>query len=61
MGSYEKSFVVDGVEYELYRQFDELGFQLVNQAGRAIADFPDIPDQQAVVAAVRDCELPQAG
>jgi hypothetical protein len=60
VGSYEKSFVVDGVEYELYRQF-ELGFALVDQSGRAIADFADIPDQQAVAAAVRDCELPQAG
>lgn len=60
MGSYEKSFSVDGVEYELYRQLDDV-FQLVDQSGRAVADFADVPDQQAVADAVRDWELPQAG
>lgn len=60
MGSYEKSFIVDGVEYELYRQLDDV-FQLVDQTGRAVADFADVPDQQAVADAVRDWELPQAG
>lgn len=60
MGSYEKSFIVDGVEYELYRQL-ELGYQLVDQSGRPLADFADVPDQQAVITAVRDCEPPRAG
>jgi hypothetical protein len=61
VGSYEQSFTVDGVEYELYRLLDELGYQLVDHTGRPLADFTDVPDRQAVVTAVRDWEPPQAG
>ena len=33
MGTYEKSFVVDGEEYELYRQWNDLGDGLLEIQG----------------------------
>lgn len=52
MGSYERSFVVDGVEYELYKQLDQPVYQLVDRSGRPLAEFADVPSHQTVVAAV---------
>lgn len=57
MGSYERSFVVDGVVYELYAQLDgdESGYELVDQAGKTVADgLAEIPDDDAVAALVRN-------
>lgn len=59
MGTYEKSFIVDGEEYELYRHDDddgEVGYQLVTQQGELVNEglLLDEPDQAAVVALVRE-------
>jgi hypothetical protein len=62
VGSYEKTFVVDGAEYELYAQLDgESGYQLVDRMGRAVGEFAEIPDDETVVALVREATLPEAG
>lgn len=58
MGTYEKSFIVDGEEYELYRHEDdgEVGFQLVTHQGELVNDglLLDEPDEAAVAALVRE-------
>lgn len=58
MGTYEKSFIVDGEEYELYRHDDdgEVGYQLVTQQGELVNDglLLDEPDRDAVAALVRE-------
>jgi hypothetical protein len=56
VGSYERSFIVDGVDYELYAQLDgdECVYELVDQAGSTVADgLAEIPDADAVAALVR--------
>lgn len=58
MGTYEKSFIVDGEEYELYRHDDdgEVGYQLVTQQGELVNEglLGDTPSQPAVEALVRE-------
>ena len=58
MGTYEKSFIVDGEEYELYRHDDDgdVGYQLVTQRGQLVNDglLFDVPDQATVAALVRE-------
>jgi hypothetical protein len=57
MGTYEKSFVVDGEEYELYRHWNDgrIAFQLVSYRGQLVHDglLSDEPDQTAAEALVR--------
>jgi hypothetical protein len=57
VGTYEKSFVVDGEEYELYRQWNDgrIAFQLVSYRGQLVHDglLSDEPDQEMVEALVR--------
>jgi hypothetical protein len=57
MGTYEKSFVVDGEEYELYRHWNDgrIAFQLVSYRGQLVHDglLTEKPDQAAVKALVR--------
>ena len=63
VGTYEKTFVVDGVEYELYAQSDgdERVYQLVDTHGRVVADeLPDVPDEETVAALVRANASPEA-
>jgi predicted regulator of Ras-like GTPase activity (Roadblock/LC7/MglB family) len=55
MGTFEQSFIVDGAEYELYRQSDENGFQLISQTGVVIAsELSEAPDAETVAALVRE-------
>ena len=60
MGTYEKSYCVDGVIYELYRQTDIygefIGYELVTQRGRKINDglLGKVPTHRDVVALVRE-------
>lgn len=63
VGTYEKTFIVDGVDYELYAQADggETVYQLVDRNGRVIADeLSEIPDEQTAAALVRADALPEA-
>jgi len=57
MGTFIKSFVVDGEEYELYAQVDNgiTTYDLLDAAGTTIvvADLDDVPDDETVVALVR--------
>jgi hypothetical protein len=57
VGTYEKSFVVDGEEYELYRHWNDgrIAFQLVSYRGQLVHDglLSDEPDQEMVEALVR--------
>jgi hypothetical protein len=57
VGSYERSFIVDGVEYELYAQLDgdECVYELVDQAGKTVAEgLAEIPDAAAAAALIRE-------
>ena len=57
MGTYEKTYVVDGVDYELYAASvdGEQTFQLVDRAGQVVADaLGDVPDEETVAALVRE-------
>jgi hypothetical protein len=56
MGTFEKVYVVDGSEYELYRQNDvPTTYQLVDWTGRLIASgLAGVPDEQSVVALIRE-------
>lgn len=55
MGTFEKSFIVDGQEYELYATSDEesTGYQLVDHAGQPVGEpLSELPDEEAVLALV---------
>jgi hypothetical protein len=60
MGTYEKSYCVDGEEYELYRQTDFfgrfIGYQLVTHHGEPVGDglLERVPRRLDVVALVRE-------
>jgi len=57
VGTYVKSFVVDGEEYELYAQVGNglTTYDLFDRAGLIIiiADLTEVPDEETVVALVR--------
>lgn len=56
MGSYQRSFIVDGVEYELFAQVegDETVFQLVDPSGREIGEpLTNVPTHAEAAALVR--------
>lgn len=57
LGSYEKTFVVDGAEYELYAVADgeSAGYVLVDHAGVKVIEEPltEIPDDEAVRSLVQ--------
>ncbi len=65
MGTYEKSFVVDGEEFELYRQWNygRIAFQLVSYRGQLVHDglLTDEPDQTSVEALVRERQADAPG
>ena len=60
VGSYEKTFVVDGAQYELYAQLegDVTVYALVDQSGRAIGEFAEVPDEETVVMLIREQTVP---
>ena len=51
MGTFEKSYEVDGVVVELFRQEDG-GFQLVN-GGALVAELAEIPSEDEVATLLR--------
>jgi hypothetical protein len=51
MGTFEKSYEVDGVVVELFRQEDG-GFQLLGD-GALVAELAEIPSQDEVTTLVR--------
>jgi hypothetical protein len=57
MGTFERSYFVDGQELELYAQLDGealTGYQLVTSDGASIGDpFAGVPDEETVAALVR--------
>jgi hypothetical protein len=57
MGTYEKTYVVDGEQYELYAESDadEVAYELFDLRGRKVTVEPlaKIPDQEAIVGLVR--------
>jgi hypothetical protein len=57
VGTYEKTYLVAGVAYELYAQSeqDEVGFNLFDQRGRKVTvePLPQVPDHEAVIVLVR--------
>jgi len=65
MGTYEKSFVVDDEEYELYRHWNDgrIAFQLVSYRGQLVPDglLTDEPDQAEVEALVRQQQADAPG
>lgn len=57
MGSYEKTFIVDGAEYELFAQSSEegvVGYQLVAADGVPLTLLAAVPEQAEVEALVRE-------
>jgi len=57
MGTYEKTVVVDGEEFDLFSHSDDDGstFQLVDKGGQIIgAARGELPDEQMVLAIVRE-------
>jgi hypothetical protein len=65
MGTYEKSFVVDGEEYELYRHWNDgrIAFQLVSYRGQLVHHglLSVKPDQATVEALVRQQQTDAPG
>ena len=65
VGTYERSYQVDGEEYELYRQMDDegdvVGYQLVTWRGEPVTDglLEEIPSERDVVALVRERVRPR--
>lgn len=57
LGSYEKTFVVDGAEFELYAVADgeSTGYVLVDHAGVKVIEEPlsEIPDDETVRSLVQ--------
>jgi hypothetical protein len=57
VGTYAKTYVVDGEQYELYAESDtdEVGYELFDLRGRKVTvePLPNIPDQEAIVGLVR--------
>jgi hypothetical protein len=54
VGRFERSYVVDGEQYELYTERAEHTFQLVDSDGLPIGEpFTNIPDDETVSALVR--------
>jgi hypothetical protein len=57
VGTYEKTYVVDEAQYELYAvtEDDGVGYDIFDQGGRKVTvePLPEIPDNEAVIGLVR--------
>jgi hypothetical protein len=57
VGTYEKTYVVDGAQYELYAvtEDDTVNYDLFDHAGRKVTvePLPEIPDNEAVIGLVQ--------
>lgn len=63
MGTFERTFTVDGASYDLFRQSDdeETSFELVDARGQRVgAPLDAEPDQAAVERLVRTALRPDA-
>lgn len=61
MGSFEKTYEVDGEKFELYAATDDSGYQLIDATGVTIAEaLESIPDEESVFDLVREARAARA-